>query len=109
MFTTNYREKLDPALLRPGRMDMHIHMSYCTPAAFKVLAWNYLETEEHVLFEQIEEYIREVEVTPAEIAEQLMRSDSVDKVLQGLIVFLKTKKMENDKDKKKKKDKGQNK
>ncbi|ESQ28959.1 hypothetical protein EUTSA_v10023872mg, partial [Eutrema salsugineum] len=25
VFTTNYREKLDPALLRPGRMDMHIH------------------------------------------------------------------------------------
>jgi len=95
VFTTNYREKLDPALLRPGRMDMHIHMSYCTPAAFKVLASNYLEIQDHILFEQIEEFIREIEVTPAEVAEQLMRSDSVDKVLQGLVEFLKAKKQIN--------------
>ncbi|XP_020417843.1 AAA-ATPase At3g50940 [Prunus persica] len=26
IFTTNHKEKLDPALVRPGRMDMHIHM-----------------------------------------------------------------------------------
>ncbi|KAL1199702.1 AAA-ATPase [Cardamine amara subsp. amara] len=96
VFTTNYKEKLDPALLRPGRMDMQIHMSYCSPDAFKVLASNYLEIEEHMLFEEIEELIREVEVTPAEVAEQLMRNDSVDKILQGLIVFLKAKKSEND-------------
>lgn len=95
VFTTNYKEKLDPALLRPGRMDMQIHMSYCTPSAFKILASNYLQIEEHMLFEQIEELILEIEVTPAEVAEQLMRNDSVDKLLQGLIVFLKAKKSEN--------------
>ncbi|CAH2064432.1 unnamed protein product [Thlaspi arvense] len=97
VFTTNYREKLDPALLRPGRMDMHIHMSYCTPAAFKVLALNYLEVEDHLLFETIEGFIRELEVTPAEVAEQLMRNGSVDNVLQGLVVFLNAKKVENEK------------
>lgn len=30
VFTTNHKEKLDPALLRPGRMDMHVHLSYCS-------------------------------------------------------------------------------
>ncbi|KAL2898703.1 hypothetical protein RDABS01_006846, partial [Bienertia sinuspersici] len=28
ILTTNHKERLDPALLRPGRMDLHIHMSY---------------------------------------------------------------------------------
>ncbi|KAI4295499.1 hypothetical protein L6164_035541 [Bauhinia variegata] len=33
-FTTNHRDRLDTALPRPGRMDVHIHMSYCTPCGF---------------------------------------------------------------------------
>ena len=27
VFTTNHKERLDPALLRPGQMDMHTHLS----------------------------------------------------------------------------------
>uniref|UniRef100_A0A7N2LVW2 AAA+ ATPase domain-containing protein n=1 Tax=Quercus lobata TaxID=97700 RepID=A0A7N2LVW2_QUELO len=42
IFTTNYKEQLNPALLRPGRMDVHICMSYCTPSVFNHLALNHL-------------------------------------------------------------------
>ncbi|XVE83860.1 hypothetical protein DITRI_Ditri16bG0121900 [Diplodiscus trichospermus] len=42
VFTTNYLEKLDPALIRKGRTDKEIEMSYCCFDAFKVLAKNYL-------------------------------------------------------------------
>ncbi|CAN1313358.1 AAA-ATPase At3g50940 [Linum perenne] len=93
IFTTNHKEKLDPALLRPGRMDMHIHMSYCNPDGFRILASNYLKVESHKLFGQIEQLIEEIEATPAEIAEELMKGEDADAVLEGVVGFLQKKRM----------------
>lgn len=94
VFTTNHKSKLDPALLRSGRMDMHIHMSYCTYEGFKILACNYLRTceQKHPLFEEIESLLKKTKVTPAQVAEQLMKSEEAEVALQGLITLLKQKK-----------------
>ncbi|KAL9664492.1 hypothetical protein QQ045_019895 [Rhodiola kirilowii] len=92
IFTTNHKEKLDPALLRPGRMDVHIHMSYCTPAGFKILASNYLDLKDtHPLFEEIERLMISAKVTPAEVAEELMRSEDPEVALDGVLNLLKRK------------------
>jgi len=73
-------------------MDMHIHMGYCCPESFRILASNYHSISDHDTYPEIEELIREVKVTPAEVAEVLMRNDDTDIALEGLIQFLKGKK-----------------
>ncbi|KAI3828641.1 hypothetical protein L1987_02749 [Smallanthus sonchifolius] len=79
VFTTNHIEKLDPALIRRGRMDKHIEMSYCCFETFKVLVKNYLDVEWHELFETVGRLLGETEMTPADVAESLMpKSDEED-------------------------------
>ena len=95
VFTANDKYKLDPALLRPGRMDVHVHMSYCTIEGFKLLATNYLKIEgDHQLYMQIEGLLKNVEVTPAEIAEELLKSGGTDVVLLGVVELLEQKERE---------------
>ncbi|ESQ32641.1 hypothetical protein EUTSA_v100053381mg, partial [Eutrema salsugineum] len=79
VLTTNFVDELDPALIRRGRMDNHIEMSYCRFEAFKVLAKNYLEIKSHDLFGEIERLLEETDMSPADVAENLMpKSDEDD-------------------------------
>ncbi|KAE8789860.1 AAA-ATPase [Hordeum vulgare] len=104
VFTTNHLDKLDPALIRRGRMDMHIEMSYCGFEAFRTLAGNYLGVDAHPLFGAVGELLRAVEMTPADVAECLMPSKrsarDADACLARLIDQLKEKAAEKDKESK---------
>ena len=73
-------------------MDMHIHMSYCSTSGFRILASNYLCITSDSLFTKIDELMMEVEITPGEVAEELMKSEDADIALGGLIKFLQNKK-----------------
>ncbi|XP_044985449.1 AAA-ATPase At3g28510-like [Hordeum vulgare subsp. vulgare] len=91
VFTTNHLEKLDPALIRRGRMDKHIEMSYCRAPAFEFLAKAYLGVEEHELFGAVGALLREVDMTPADVAENLTpksADDDADSCLRGLVAAL---------------------
>ncbi|XP_048434615.1 AAA-ATPase ASD, mitochondrial-like [Pyrus x bretschneideri] len=97
VFTTNYVEKLDPALIRRGRMDKHIELSYCCFEAFKVLAMNYLDLDSHELFETIARLLGETSMTPADVAENLMPKSVIqdaESCLKSLIEALEAAKEE---------------
>ncbi|TVU04999.1 hypothetical protein EJB05_48146, partial [Eragrostis curvula] len=89
VFTTNYVDKLDPALIRCGRMDLHVEMSYCCFEAFTTLAKNYLGIDEHPLFAIVKELLQAVEIIPADVAKCLMTSErtnhGADACLEHLI------------------------
>nr|GMC84580.1 AAA-ATPase At4g25835-like [Ipomoea batatas] len=75
VFTTNHRENVDPALVRCGRMDVHVSLGTCGPHAFKALVKNYLGVESHALFGVAEGCIRSGGgLTPAQIGEILLRN-----------------------------------
>ncbi|PWA38909.1 AAA+ ATPase domain-containing protein [Artemisia annua] len=78
VFTTNHIEKLDPALLRSGRMDMHVFMSYCCFESLLILIKNYLgctvndmDTE---ILRQLEKVVCVAEITPADVSEVLIKN-----------------------------------
>ncbi|GLU01980.1 hypothetical protein SLE2022_192550 [Rubroshorea leprosula] len=97
VFTTNYVEKLDPALIRRGRMDKHIEMSYHYFEAFKILAKNYLDVDSHPLFKEIGRLLEEINMAPADVAKNLMpksMDDDKETCLENLIEAFKTVKEE---------------
>ncbi|CAG7888632.1 hypothetical protein BRARA_A02432 [Brassica rapa] len=100
VFTTNFIDKLDPALIRKGRMDKHIEMSYCGFEAFKVLARNYLYAEEEgELFQEIKRLleVEKIKMTPADVGENLLMKtehEAKETCLKRLIVALKEEKEE---------------
>ncbi|KAJ0259263.1 X8 domain-containing protein [Hirschfeldia incana] len=88
IFTTSNKDMIDPTLL--SRMNMEIYMGYCCFEVFKVLASNYLglshvdNDEPHCLYPDIKRLIDGKIITPAQVTVELMKSDDVDVVLEGL-------------------------
>ncbi|XP_022681065.1 LOW QUALITY PROTEIN: AAA-ATPase At3g28580-like [Setaria italica] len=87
IFTTNHKDKLDPPAL------IHIEMSYCCFQALKVLAKNYLGVADHELFGEVRRLLEEVNMTPADVAKNLMplprsKNRDVDACLAKLVKAL---------------------
>ncbi|RCV22749.1 hypothetical protein SETIT_4G245000v2 [Setaria italica] len=102
VFTSNHVDRLDPALLRPGRMDRKIELGYCKGHALRVLAKNYLGDDDREpadddryeeLMGEAERLLEEVHLTPADVAEVFMGcdGDGAHAALQKLVDDLNTK------------------
>ncbi|XP_008233091.1 PREDICTED: AAA-ATPase At2g46620 [Prunus mume] len=92
VFTMNSKDHVDPAFLRPGRIDVHIHFPLCDFGAFKNLATSYLGVKEHKLFSQVEEiFLNGSSLSPAEIGELMIANrNSPSRAIKSVITALQT-------------------
>ncbi|KAL3536673.1 hypothetical protein ACH5RR_000039 [Cinchona calisaya] len=90
VFTVSSKEHLDAAVLRPGRIDVHIHFPLCDFSSFKTLANSYLGVKDHKLFPQVEEMFQSgATISPAEIGElMLVHRSSPSRALKSVITAL---------------------
>lgn len=79
VFTTNYKGGVDKALLRPGRMDVHLELGGCGGDVMREMLGKYVggevEDDEEELVEMAEKCVRNgVVMTAAEVGEVLLRN-----------------------------------
>ncbi|KMT20252.1 hypothetical protein BVRB_1g002560 [Beta vulgaris subsp. vulgaris] len=92
VFTMTGKEDIDPVILRPGRVDVHIYFPLCDFSNFKNLASNYLGVKDHKLFSQVEEMFNSgVTMSQAEIGELMMvNRNSPSRAIKSVIYALQT-------------------
>ncbi|KAG9130369.1 hypothetical protein Leryth_004251 [Lithospermum erythrorhizon] len=90
VFTMNNKDEIDPMVLRPGRIDVHIYFPLCDFSSFKSLAHSYLGVREHKLFPHVEEIIQSgAMISPAEISELMVANrNSPSRALKSVITAL---------------------
>ncbi|KAL7183594.1 hypothetical protein ACSBR2_025896 [Camellia fascicularis] len=87
VFTLNNKEHIDSLILRPGRIDVHIHFPLCDFNFFRSLANNYLGLRDHKLFPQVQEVFQSgAMLNAAEIGEiMIANKNSSSRVLRSVI------------------------
>lgn len=79
--TTNHPEKIDPALLRPGRFGIQINLTYCSSKMLQdIIGMIYQKPAEEICVQNIADNVW----TPAEILQHGITQGSVESLLEYL-------------------------
>jgi mitochondrial chaperone BCS1 len=80
IITTNYKDKLDSALLRPGRIDMKINFTKCTDIMMRNIIENFYNKKLSKDIKLIDD-----KYTPAEIVEKCFNNpNNMESVIKNL-------------------------
>jgi len=88
IMTTNYKNKLDPALNRPGRIDYIMDFGYSTKAEIKMMYEKYYPKPMHS-FEKFYKKIRNSKLTMATIQGYFLEHMTDDKLIEDIDILTK--------------------
>ncbi len=86
IMTTNHPEQLDPALIRPGRIDMKVEFKKCSPIILQELIQHFYQCSSsnlHTYNPQLNAIA--YKWTPAEVSEIMMRHDDFTNAIRDLV------------------------
>jgi SpoVK/Ycf46/Vps4 family AAA+-type ATPase len=77
IMTTNHQERLDPAIIRPGRMDIHLDLRYATYYQMRRIYKMVIDQEDDEssldgIYPNLEKEIKEFVVPPSEIMQVMV-------------------------------------
>ncbi|RWW61397.1 hypothetical protein BHE74_00031552 [Ensete ventricosum] len=87
VYTVTSIEAVDPAVLREGRLDVHIHFPMCDFQAFKTLARSYLRLNDHKMYPMVEEVFQSgAKISPAKVSEIMIANRGSPKRALKLVI-----------------------
>ena len=83
--TTNHIDKIDPALIRPGRMDINIELKKANKKVTLEILSHFFEMSEHDIQESYDEYILDYMYSPAEMIQMCIKyKNNIDDCIREL-------------------------
>lgn len=83
VMTTNHKEHLDPALIRPGRADVHVRIDNAVRSQIKQMFLKFYEDENEATATQFASYFEDHQVSMATIQGLLMESPDAQTALSN--------------------------
>jgi chaperone BCS1 len=86
VFTTNHLEEIDPAAIRPGRVDYILELKNATTETIKEMIKHKfkLSEEEMLKYEEYFSKIKDRSVTPAKVQNECFKYSKAEEVLRAL-------------------------
>lgn len=84
VMTTNHLEVLDPALVRPGRVNMTIHLSYIRGTEARAMVTHHFSDAADDVLDSIRDYVDHHDITPAQLEQLCLIHESAAEIVENL-------------------------